>query len=122
MELEEYRKLEEENFEFIDKNNKNIIYIKDRNIIIRLSDYANYQNIRTGRQLIKVVFDRETGLSYYGPRSRGTYLSTDSSFMMTTKFEGIRKTLYENFMTNYDHETVYDNTTVLMSNKRVTEL
>ena len=118
MELEEYRKLEEENFEFIDKNNKNIIYIKDRNIIIRLSDYANYQNIKTGRQLIKVVFDRETGLSYYRPRSRDTDLSTDSSFMMTTKFEGIRKTLYENFMTVYDHGTVYDNTTVLMPDKR----
>lgn len=117
MKLEEYKKLEEENFEFIDKNNKNIVYIKDKNVIIRLSDYANYNQVRTGRHLIKVVFDRETDLSYYAPRSRDTLLSTDSSFMMTTKFEGIRKTLYENFLYAYDHKTVYDNTGVLMPDK-----
>ena len=98
MELEEYKKLEEENFEFIDKNNKNIVYIKDKNVIIRLSDYSNYNQVTTGRHLIKVVFDRETNLSYYAPRSRDVILLTDSSFMMATKFEGVRKTLYENFL------------------------
>lgn len=117
MELEEYKKLEEENFEFIDKNNKNIVYIKDKNVIIRLSDYSNYNQVTTGRHLIKVVFDRETNLSYYAPRSRDVILLTDSSFMMATKFEGVRKTLYENFLSIYDHETVYDNTDILMPDK-----
>lgn len=110
MDIEEYSKLEEEQFEFIGKM-KDIVYIKKDKKIIKLSSFAPvYENIVNDKYydyyFKTITLDEESGLSM-------DYLivydiGVDKSLMISS-FKELRKYCYENYINNYDVPNIDNN-------------
>lgn len=103
MDIEEYSKLEEEQFEFIGKM-KDIVYIKKDKKIIKLSSFAPvYENIVNDKYcdyyFKTITLDEESGLSI--DYLIGYDIGVDKSLMISS-FKELRKYCYENYINNYD--------------------
>lgn len=102
MDIEEYSKLEEEQFEFIGKM-KDIVYIKKDKKIIKLSSFAPiYENIVNGKFYgyhFRKLLDGKSGLCMEYLLSSDTRV--DHSLLISS-FKELRKYCYENYENNYD--------------------
>lgn len=103
MDIEEYSKLEEEQFEFIGKM-KDIVYIKKDKKIIKLSSFAPvYENIVNDKYydyyFKTITLDEKSGLSM--DYLIGYDIGVDKSLMISS-FKELRKYCYENYINNYD--------------------
>lgn len=103
MDIEEYSKLEEEQFEFIGKM-KDIVYIKKDKKIIKLSSFTPvYENIVNDKfydyYFKKVILDEQSGLSM--DYLIGFDIGVDQTLLISS-FKEMRKYCYENYIENYD--------------------
>lgn len=103
MDIEEYSKLEEEQFEFIGKM-KDIVYIKKDKKIIKLSSFTPaYENIVNDKfydyYFKKVILDEQSGLSM--DYLIGFDIGVDQALLISS-FKEMRKYCYENYIENYD--------------------
>lgn len=110
MDIEEYSKLEEEQFEFIGKM-KDIVYIKKDKKIIKLSSFAPvYENIVNDKYydyyFKTITLDEESGLSM--DYLIGYDIGVDKSLMISS-FKELRKYCYENYINNYDVPNIDNN-------------
>lgn len=110
MDIEEYSKLEEEQFEFIGKM-KDIVYIKKDKKIIKLSSFAPvYENIVNDKYydyyFKTITLDEESGLSM--DYLIGYDIGVDKSLMISS-FKELRKYCYENYINNYDVPNIDSN-------------
>lgn len=110
MDIEEYSKLEEEQFEFIGKM-KDIVYIKKDKKIIKLSSFAPvYENIVNDKYydyyFKTITLDEESGLSM--DYLIGYDIGVDKSLMISS-FKELRKYCYENYINNYDVSNIDNN-------------
>ena len=110
MDIEEYSKLEEEQFEFIGKM-KDIVYIKKDKKIIKLSSFAPvYENIVNDKYydyyFKTITLDEKSGLSM--DYLIGYDIGVDKSLMISS-FKELRKYCYENYINNYDVPNIDNN-------------
>lgn len=110
MDIEEYSKLEEEQFEFIGKM-KDIVYIKKDKKIIKLSSFSPvYENIVNDKYydyyFKTITLDEESGLSM--DYLIGYDIGVDKSLMISS-FKELRKYCYENYINNYDVPNIDNN-------------
>lgn len=110
MDIEEYSKLEEEQFEFIGKM-KDIVYIKKDKKIIKLSSFSPvYENIVNDKYydyyFKTITLDEESGLSM--DYLIGYDIGVDKSLMVSS-FKELRKYCYENYINNYDVPNIDNN-------------
>lgn len=110
MDIEEYSKLEEEQFEFIGKM-KDIVYIKKDKKIIKLSSFSPvYENIVNDKYydyyFKTITLDEESGLSM--DYLIGYDIGVDKSLMISS-FKELRKYCYENYINNYDVPNIDSN-------------
>lgn len=110
MDIEEYSKLEEEQFEFIGKM-KDMVYIKKDKKIIKLSSFAPvYENIVNDKYydyyFKTITLDEESGLSM--DYLIGYDIGVDKSLMISS-FKELRKYCYENYINNYDVPNIDNN-------------
>lgn len=110
MDIEEYSKLEEEQFEFIGKM-KDIVYIKKDKKIIKLSSFSPvYENIVNDKYydyyFKTITLDEESGLSM--DYLIGYDIGVDKSLMISS-FKELRKYCYENYINNYDVSNIDNN-------------
>ena len=110
MDIEEYSKLEEEQFEFIGKM-KDIVYIKKDKKIIKLSSFSPvYENIVNDKYydyyFKTLTLDEESGLSM--DYLIGYDIGVDKSLMVSS-FKELRKYCYENYINNYDVPNIDNN-------------
>ena len=110
MDIGEYSKLEEEQFEFIGKM-KDIVYIKKDKKIIKLSSFAPvYENIVNDKYydyyFKTITLDEESGLSM--DYLIGYDIGVDKSLMISS-FKELRKYCYENYINNYDVPNIDNN-------------
>lgn len=110
MDIEEYSKLEEEQFEFIGKM-KDIVYIKKDRKIIKLSSFAPvYENIVNDKYydyyFKTITLDEKSSLSM--DYLIGYDIGVDKSLMISS-FKELRKYCYENYINNYDVPNIDNN-------------
>lgn len=110
MDIEEYSKLEEEQFEFIGKM-KDIVYIKKDKKIIKLSSFAPvYENIVNDKYydyyFKTITLDEKSSLSM--DYLIGYDIGVDKSLMISS-FKELRKYCYENYINNYDVPNIDNN-------------
>lgn len=110
MDIEEYSKLEEEQFEFIGKM-KDIVYIKKDKKIIKLSSFAPvYENIVNDKYydyyFKTITLDEKSSLSM--DYLIGYDIGVDKSLMISS-FKELRKYCYENYINNYDAPNIDNN-------------
>lgn len=110
MDIEEYSKLEEEQFEFIGKM-KDIVYIKKNKKIVKLSSFAPvYENIVNDKYydyyFKTITLDEKSGLSM--DYLIGYDIGVDKSLMISS-FKELRKYCYENYVNNYDVPNIDNN-------------
>lgn len=110
MDIEEYSKIEEEQFEFIGKM-KDIVYIKKDKKIIKLSSFSpvheNIVNDKYYDYFFKTItLDEESGLSM--DYLIGYDIGVDKSLMISS-FKELRKYCYENYINNYNVPNIDNN-------------
>lgn len=106
MNIEEYSKLEEEQFEFIGKM-KDIVYIKKDKKIIKLSSFAPiYENIVNNKFYgyhFRKLLDEKSGLYMEYLLSSDTGVEHS---LLISSFKELRKYCYENYENNYDNPDI----------------